>query len=154
MLRSMLLTCLLLAAAGCAERKIDPAFQGGANKEFVYVIGETKGGDLRLPYKEGLTVLDLVSQRGGITTRGTAESIKVYRPSEGKTLSCKLDYNDIEKGDIRQNIVLLGGDIVYVPRTVTTYLYDGFKAIFPPWDDMMGKGTEFMKMYAASKAAN
>ncbi|MEW6354757.1 MAG: hypothetical protein AB1696_00385 [Planctomycetota bacterium] len=152
MARSMLWACLLLAA-GCAARKMDPAFQGGTNKEFVYIVGETQGGDIRLEYKQGLTVLDLVSQRGGITTRGTAEKIHVYRPSEGKTLSCNLDYNKIEKGDARQNIILQGGDIVYVPKTVTTALYDGFKAIFPPWEDMMGKGAQWAEMYAASKAA-
>jgi len=153
MLRSILLSGLLLSALGCAGRKIDPAFQGAVNKKFVYVVGETKAGYTQFPYKEGVTVLDLVVRRGGITTRGTAEKIWVYRPAEGKTLSCSVNFNKIEKGDARQNIALKGGDIVYVPKTITTAMYDGFKAIFPPWDDMMGKGTELAEMYAASKAA-
>lgn len=142
---------LLLIASGC--KTIDPAFKGGSNKKVVYIIGETKLGDVTVPYEPGMTVRDVVAQRGGITTRGVPFSVRVYRPAENKTLSCKINYDKVATGNFRENILLEGGDIVYVPKTFTTVLYDGFKALFPPWNDMVGTGTLFMQTYSADKAA-
>ena len=93
------------------------------------------------------------SQRGGVTTRGVPFNVQIHRQSEGKVLSCRLDYDKMAKGNPQQNIRLQGGDIVTIPKTVTTVMYDAFRALFPPWNDMVGAGTRVVEVYETNRTS-
>ena len=89
--------------------------------ERVYVFGEVKSQGLyRL--KDAYDLLAALSQAGGTTTVAVDSDIKIIRGYEKDRdkpiiLSANLD-EILKKGDIAQNIPLVNGDVVYVPRTV------------------------------------
>lgn len=70
-----------------------------------------------LPYREGMTVLDLVLLAGGPNQYASANRAKLYRQVDGqvKIYPIKLD-NLINDGDVATNYVLQPSDIVTVPE--------------------------------------
>jgi len=89
--------------------------------ERVYVFGEVNSqGIYRL--KDAYDLLAAVSKAGGTTRVAVDSEIKIIRGyNEDRTkpiiLSANLD-EILKKGDIAQNIPLLDGDVVYIPRTI------------------------------------
>jgi polysaccharide biosynthesis/export protein len=70
-----------------------------------------------IPYREGMTVLDLVLLAGGTNEFASANKAKLYRKSEGaiKVYPIKLD-DLINKGKVQTNYPLQPSDIVTVPE--------------------------------------
>lgn len=67
-------------------------------------------------YKEGLTVLDLVLQAGGLTYRAAGNKATLYRKVNGKVEPFPVNINDIlYKGNIETNYLLAPSDILTVP---------------------------------------
>lgn len=70
-----------------------------------------------VPYREGMTVLDLVLMAGGVSPYASANKAKLYR-QEGDVLKIypiKLD-RLIHKGDVSTNYSLQPSDIITVPE--------------------------------------
>jgi len=82
----------------------------------VFVTGELKstGG---FPYKDGLRLLELISQAGGFTDKSDRKKIKIIR-GDGRTRKTFIvDAEEIVKsGDLTKDFVLEAGDIVEVPE--------------------------------------
>jgi polysaccharide export outer membrane protein len=74
---------------------------------------------LSLPYRPGMTVLDLVLEAGGITEFAAPSRARVYRRSgtQTRTMDVRLD-RILEGGDLDSNIELRPGDVVTVPERV------------------------------------
>lgn len=72
---------------------------------------------LSLPYRKGMTVLDLVLESGGLNDFALANSTKLYRRSgsEGTTLSVNLG-DILKRGRLQTNYLLQPGDILTVPE--------------------------------------
>jgi polysaccharide biosynthesis/export protein len=70
-----------------------------------------------IPYREGMTVLDLVLLAGGPNLYASGNKTKLYRKvnNELKVYPIKLD-NLIKKGDVSTNYELQPSDIVTVPE--------------------------------------
>lgn len=70
-----------------------------------------------LPYRKGMTVLDLVLSVGGLNEFASGNKAKLYRTVDGvtKVYSVKLD-NILEDGDLSTNYNLAPGDMVSVPE--------------------------------------
>lgn len=70
-----------------------------------------------IPYREGMTVLDLVLLAGGPNPFASSNKAKLYRTVNGelKVYPIKLD-DLIEKGDVETNYTLQPSDIVTVPE--------------------------------------
>lgn len=70
-----------------------------------------------VPYREGMTVLDLVLMAGGPNEFASANKAKLYRKVEGKIKVYPIYLNDlIEKGQVQTNYSLQPSDIVTVPE--------------------------------------
>ncbi|MBU4345112.1 MAG: polysaccharide biosynthesis/export family protein [Desulfobacteraceae bacterium] len=88
--------------------------------ERVYVFGEVNTqGIYRL--KDAYDLLAAVSKAGGTTRVAVDSDIKIIRGYEKDRekpiiLAANLD-EILKKGDMAQNIALLDGDVIYVPRT-------------------------------------
>ena len=81
----------------------------------VYALGE-----IRTPGRHNLpvdaTVLDLMSASGGLTTAARPARATVVRLVEGKPTSLPVDLGRLlGQGDLRQNVVLQEGDVLFVP---------------------------------------
>ncbi|WP_416398252.1 XrtA/PEP-CTERM system exopolysaccharide export protein [Allohahella sp. A8] len=72
-----------------------------------------------IPYKEGVTILDLVLSAGGMTDFAKGGSAILYRQFQQQTVVIPVDLEAIMNGgDIRANYRLLPGDVVTVPEKV------------------------------------
>jgi polysaccharide export outer membrane protein len=87
----------------------------GINSRRVYVLGEVShaGGFALLP---DMTVLQVISDAGGLTQFAHGKKIYVLRQEDGKQVKYPFDYNKVLKGQKpEQNIELKSGDTVVVP---------------------------------------
>lgn len=78
-------------------------------------------GAVRTPvsvtYRQGMTVLDLVLQAGGLTEFAAPGKARLYRTVEGRTKIYAVDLGAVlEKGDLRTNYALSPSDVVTIPE--------------------------------------
>ncbi|WP_408034020.1 XrtA/PEP-CTERM system exopolysaccharide export protein [Teredinibacter purpureus] len=74
-------------------------------------------GQKSMPYRDGMTVLDLVLEAGGLTEFAKANKTKLYRNSGGTIKIYPIYLDDIlNKGKLETNYPLLPSDIVTVPE--------------------------------------
>ncbi len=91
-------------------------FQGPLNRQ-VRVIGEATE-PLAIPYRDGLTVLDLMIATKGLTRYAAGNSALLVRDAGGKRETYRLRLADLIKdGEIDQNVALLPGDTVIIPQS-------------------------------------
>jgi polysaccharide biosynthesis/export protein len=82
----------------------------------VSVLGQVnKPGELLMGH--GLTVMQALSQAGGLTPYASTHGIRIlHRGPDGKESSSRFPYNDIIDGDdLEKDIQLSPGDVVVVP---------------------------------------
>ncbi len=70
-----------------------------------------------ISHRDGMTVLDLVLEAGGLTDFASAQNAKLYRKTDGETLAYSLFLRSIlEDGLLDTNYVLAPGDVVSIPE--------------------------------------
>lgn len=86
------------------------------NSQKVYLIGEVRReGAIRLTAP--LTVLQALAEAGGITDYAKRKRIYILRVTGGRQALLPFDYDAVVRGEkVHQNVVLLPGDTVVVPR--------------------------------------
>ena len=71
-----------------------------------------------VPYRSGMTVLDLVIQVGGLSQFAAGNRAKIVRSEDGSTRELRVRLDDLmNKGRISENIALHPGDILVIPET-------------------------------------
>lgn len=84
----------------------------------VKIVGQVRAPQ-GLPYRDGMTALDLVLAVGGMTEFAAGNRAKVVRRSDGETTEIRLRLDDlINKGDLSKDVELLPGDVVVVPESL------------------------------------
>jgi polysaccharide export outer membrane protein len=70
-----------------------------------------------IPYREGMTVLDAVLKVGGLTQFAAGNRAKIVRMEGGKQHEIRVKLQSlVDKGDMKQNVSLLPGDVLVVPE--------------------------------------
>ena len=83
----------------------------------VKVIGQVMHPDA-VPYHEGMTVLDVVLQAGGLTQYAAGNRAKLVRTTSGKSQQLPVRLNNLmQKGDLSQNLPVRPGDVLVVPES-------------------------------------
>lgn len=83
----------------------------------VKVIGEVATPQ-SVPYREGLTVLDVVLAVGGLTEFAAGNRAKIVRTEQGKTIEIKVKLEAlVRKGKVDENKPLRPGDVLIVPES-------------------------------------
>jgi polysaccharide biosynthesis/export protein len=83
----------------------------------VKIIGQVVKSQ-SMPYREGITALDVVLAAGGLAPFAAGNRAKVVRTENGKQREIKLKLDDlVNKGDMKQNIPLRPGDVLVVPES-------------------------------------
>jgi polysaccharide export outer membrane protein len=83
----------------------------------VKVIGQVATPQA-VPYTDGMTVLDLLLQAGGLTEFAAGNRSKLVRAENGQQVEHELRLNNlINKGDLRENLALRPGDLLVVPES-------------------------------------
>lgn len=87
----------------------------GPYSEQIRVVGEAANPQF-LPYKQKMTVLDVLIAAGGLTTFADGNNATLIRTSQGNK-RYKIRLNDlIKRGDINANVDVLPGDIIIIPQ--------------------------------------
>ena len=83
----------------------------------IRVLGEATE-PLAIPYRNGLTLLDLMIQTRGLTRYAAGNSAVIIRQFNGKRQTIKVRISDLLKdGDIDQNVAMVPGDTLIIPQT-------------------------------------
>ena len=91
-------------------------FQGPLNRQ-IRVIGEATE-PLAIPYRDGMTVLDVMIQTKGLTRYAAGNRAIIVRDVAGKRQEITVRLSDLIKdGDIDQNVAMLPGDTLIIPQT-------------------------------------
>jgi polysaccharide export outer membrane protein len=86
----------------------------------VAVIGQARSTGY-FEYREGMRLLDLIAQAGGTQDYSRDSKVRIYRKMKGEgdkvtEVVIKANLEDVFNGDMEKNILLVSGDIVYIPR--------------------------------------
>lgn len=87
----------------------------GPYSEQIRVVGEAAKPQA-LPYKQKMTLLDVMIAVGGLTDFADGNAASITRPSEGdKRYSVRLK-DLIKRGDISANVEMKPGDVLIIPQ--------------------------------------
>ena len=87
-----------------------------ANSE-VKVVGEVRQAQA-VPYRSGMTVLDVLLAVGGLNEFAAGNRAKLLRKVDGKDTEIKVRLDDLlNDGDLRQNRPVQPGDVLIVPQS-------------------------------------
>lgn len=86
----------------------------------VAIIGEVRSGGYH-EYRDGMKVLDLMADAGGLADYARGEQARIFRKvkdADGKVREdvIGVDLAAVMAGQMDKNVALFSGDIVYVPR--------------------------------------
>jgi polysaccharide export outer membrane protein len=86
------------------------------NSKKIYVSGAARK-EGPLPYTYGMTVMQALSEAGGLNDYAKRKKIYILRQDNGQTYRLDFNYDNVVKGqNMEQNIVLLPGDTVVIPH--------------------------------------
>ncbi len=90
---------------------------GGPYSEQIRVVGEAANPQA-LPYREKMTLLDVMISVGGLTQFADGNKATVVRVIDGQQQQYQVRIDDLLKdGDIAANVDMLPGDILIVPES-------------------------------------
>lgn len=91
-------------------------FAAPTNASTIRVIGSAANAKA-VPYRAGITTLDVLIDVGGLTTYANGNRAELIRQVNGKYVSYPLRLADLVKsGDLKANVELLPGDIIRIPQ--------------------------------------
>jgi polysaccharide export outer membrane protein len=98
----------------------------------IFVLGEVKSPKSVI-IKGKLNVVDAIAEAGGYTNDAVTSSVMIIRGELGSQKGIRINLKRILKeGDIGQNIELMPGDIVYVPKTFIVHIERFLRGISAP----------------------
>jgi polysaccharide export outer membrane protein len=84
----------------------------------VKVVGQVKSPQ-GVPFRAGMTVLDLVLAVGGLTDFAAGNRAKIIREENGQRIEIKLKLDSlVNRGDLKHNIEMKSGDVLVVPEAI------------------------------------
>ena len=90
------------------------------------------------PLNRDTRVAEAIAMVGGETMFGNQDEIRVIRSSGGEAMVYLVDLGAIRDGDLRTNILLVQGDIVYVAPTMWARVGYAINAVLFPFQPFMG----------------
>jgi polysaccharide biosynthesis/export protein len=82
----------------------------------IYIIGSVRK-EGTLPYTYGMSIMQALSEAGGLTDYAKRKKIYVLRTEGGREYRLDFNYDEVVRGErTEQNILLLPGDTVVIPH--------------------------------------
>ena len=90
------------------------------NSKKVSIFGQVhKPSALQLPSENKMTLMEAITSAGGFTTIANKSKIRVVRTENGAQRVLEVDVTKItNQGNREMDIVLMPGDVIYVPETI------------------------------------
>ena len=138
----------LMEISNDIEQRIS-RFKRGANVTVTLMSAESTAitllGQVRSPQAFPLVketrVAEAISKVGGPNLFAKKNDIRVIRSGGGETAIYNVDLDAIQAGDLRTNVLLSPGDIVYVPATVWARVGFAINALLFPIQPLLGVAT-------------
>lgn len=92
------------------------SFQGVYSDQ-IRVVGQATAPQA-IPYRDGMTLLDVMIQVGGLTRFAAGNRAKLVRTVNGERKTYGIDIQALLSGDIEENVPMLPGDIIIIPRSL------------------------------------
>jgi len=90
----------------------------GRPTEQIRIVGEA-AKPKAIPYREDMTLLDVMISVGGLTEYAAGNSATIVRMVNGKRRQYRVRLDDLIKdGDITANVDMLPGDILIIPESL------------------------------------
>lgn len=91
-------------------------FQGTFDEQ-IRVVGQAANPQT-IPYREGMTVLDVMIAVGGLGEFAAGNRAKLVRKVDGDTREYRVRLDDLlNKGRIEENVVIQPGDVLIIPES-------------------------------------
>jgi polysaccharide export outer membrane protein len=88
----------------------------GPYSEQIRVVGEATKPQA-LPYKQKMTILDVMIAVGGITDFADGNQARLLRPSDGNKLYNLRLKDLLRRGDVSANVDVKPGDVIVIPQS-------------------------------------
>ncbi|HET7674207.1 MAG TPA: XrtA/PEP-CTERM system exopolysaccharide export protein [Gammaproteobacteria bacterium] len=88
----------------------------GSFSEQVRVVGQATRPQA-LPYRRGMTLLDVLIEVGGLTKFADGNDAKVIREVNGRKVTFSVHLQDLLDGNTADNIEMRPGDILIIPQS-------------------------------------
>ncbi len=89
----------------------------GDSEQRIRVVGQA-AAPMALQFKQGMTVLDVMIEVGGLSEFAAGNKAKVVRKSPDGTVEIRVRLDDLlNDGDISQNIQMMPGDVLIIPES-------------------------------------
>lgn len=105
----------------------------------ITVLGEVRSPQA-FPLFKDTRVAEAIGHVGGPIFTASTTHIRVVRSGGGEAVVYRVNLSAIQNGDQRTNIVLMEGDIVYVPPTFWARIGYVIQAILFPFNPLLGIG--------------
>jgi polysaccharide export outer membrane protein len=106
----------------------------------ITVLGEVRTPST-FPLFKDTRAAEAIGQVGGPNFTAATRNIRVVRSGGGEAVVLRVNLSAIQGGDQRSNLVLMEGDIVYVPPTWWAQIGYVIQAILFPFNPLLGLGT-------------
>ena len=91
-------------------------FQGEVEQQ-VRVVGQA-AQPTAVPYRRGMTVLDVMIQVGGLSEFAAGNRARLVRRINGESVEIRVRLNDLlNQGRIEENVRMLPGDVLIIPES-------------------------------------
>jgi polysaccharide export outer membrane protein len=88
----------------------------GVPEEQIRVVGQAANPQA-VPFREGMTLLDVIISVGGLGQFAAGNRAKLVRKVDGEVIEYRVRLNDlINDGDISENVAMEPGDILIIPE--------------------------------------
>ena len=89
----------------------------GEGEQQIRVVGQA-ATPMALQYKQGMTVLDVMIQVGGLSEFAAGNKAKIIRKTADGEVEIKVKLDKLlNDGDIKQNIEMTPGDVLIIPQS-------------------------------------
>jgi len=110
-----------------------------AHSNAVTVLGEVRSPQSFSLFKD-TRVVEAIGHVGGPVFTASTGRVRIVRSGGGEAVVYRVNLDAIQAGDQRTNIVLMEGDIVYVPPTFWARIGYVIQAFLFPFNPLLGVG--------------
>jgi len=90
----------------------------GVSGAQIRVLGQV-GQPRSVPYRDGITLMDVVIEAGGLSEFAAGNRSRIARTVKGETQEIRVRLNDLmKKGRVKENVKMQPGDVLIVPEAV------------------------------------
>jgi polysaccharide export outer membrane protein len=111
----------------------------GSLSSSITILGEVRA-PTNFPLDRDMRVVEAIGRVGGNTIFANKPEARVIRTREGQTTVLPVDLAAIERGDLRTNVWLMRGDVVFVPPTILARIGYAIAALTFPLQAILGSG--------------